>query len=214
MKLYEIEVGEPIQITVKVGDNKLEHMTIIELCKGGVIFVEPIRYEGKLINFSGDQVHVSVTYILNGEKPMIWGGCVIQYVETKTVKYHALICKKDGVPWNRRGAYRQYMGVPATLMIDRTRERKDIILKNISTTGLSFVVHSTDITLEDIGDFHLEFEDSDNHLNIDISGKVVREEEVDEDRKVFGAALRKANIELNSYILLKQKQDILKKRRR
>lgn len=214
MKLYEIAVGEPIQITVTVGKSTYEHMTIIELCKGGVIFVEPIRYEGKILNFTGDQVEISIMYISNGEKPIIWKGCVIQYVETRTLKYHALICKKDGIPWNRRGAYRQYIGMPGTLMIESTRERRDVIVKNISTTGLSFVINTTDIGVEDIGDFRLEFEDNDNHLKIGIDARAVREEEVDEERKVFGASLKKSNIEMNTYIMLKQKQDILKKRRR
>ena len=103
------------------------------------------------------------------------------------------------------------MGVPGTLIIEQTRERRNVIVKNISTTGVSFVVESLDVDTEDIRDFRLEFEDVQNRLNIILHGRVVREE-VCENKKVFGAALKTTNVNLSTYIAQKQKQDMAKKR--
>ena len=97
-------------------------------------------------------------------------------------------------------------------MVESTRERKEVIVKNISTTGVSFVMESTDdITMDDIRKFQLEFEDTQERLNITLQGEVVREEDV-ENKKVFGALIKKANVDLSVYIAHKQKQDMARKR--
>lgn len=212
MKLYEIEEGEPIQIIAKIGKNKLEFMTLVELSRGDVVFVEPIRYEGKILDFNSDQIDITVMYVVSGEKPMIWEKCVIRYVQTKTQKYHAIICKRDGVHWNRRDSFREYVGVRGFIVSEDTRKRWDVIVKDISTDGVAFVINSEDVDKEDIGNFHLEFEDGSSNLSIRLNGRVVREETVDENKKVFGAALRTSNVDIGMYILQKQRRDIAKRR--
>lgn len=212
MKLYEIEEGEPIQVIASMGDNKVEYMTTVDYRKGGVLFVEPIRYEGKILDFSSDKVNLTVMYVVDGEKPMIWEKCVVRYIQTETQKLYAIICKRDGVRWNRRYAFREYMGIGGSLLSENSRKRWDVIVKDISTEGVAFVINSGDVSMEDIGSFHLEFEDRENHLSIQLDGRVVREETVEEDKKVFGAALKRANIDIGRYILQKQRKDIARRR--
>ena len=54
-------------------------------------------------------------------------------------KYHAIVCKRDGIKWNRRQAYRQYLGLDGMLSIDSTRANRSVVVKDISATGVSFV---------------------------------------------------------------------------
>lgn len=212
MKLWEIEQGEQIRVVASTEKSKFEQTAFIELSKDGVIFVKPMYYEGRLLNFDGERLKISVVYIKNNEKPMVWEGCTIRYVQTKTQKFHAIFCKRDGIHLNRRQAFRQYLGILGKLMVESTRERKEVIVKNISTTGVSFVMESTDdITMDDIRKFQLEFEDTQERLNITLQGEVVREEDV-ENKKVFGALIKKANVDLSVYIAHKQKQDMARKR--
>ncbi len=211
MKLYEIAEGETIQIIASMGKQTFEYDTVIELCKEGVVFVNPIRHEGQLLNFEGEQLQISVHYLLDGCKPMVWEACVIRYLQTKTQKYHAIICKYDGKKCNRRGAFRQYVGIMGSLMLDGNRNRHSVMVKNISTTGISFLIESGDMSIQDIGAFTLTFEDRANHLNIQVQGKAVREEQVDENRKIFGAVITDSNIDVEHYVMLKQKQDISRK---
>lgn len=211
MKLYEIAEGETIQIIASMGKQTFEYDTVIEFCKEGVVFVNPIRHEGKLLNFEGEQLRLSVHYLLDGCKPMVWESCAIRYLQTKTQKYHAIICKIDGKRCNRRNAFRQYIGIQGTLMIDSTRKRYPVMIKNISMTGVSFIMESGDLSLAEIGAFTLTFEDRANHLNIQIQGQAVREEPVDENRKIFGAVIADSNMDIEHYVMLKQKQDISKK---
>lgn len=46
---------------------------------------------GKIINFSGDKVHISVIYMEDGIKPLIWEGCRMQTVQAGKEKYHAIV---------------------------------------------------------------------------------------------------------------------------
>ena len=212
MKLWEIEQGEQIRVVASTEKSKFEQTAFIEFSKDVVIFVKPMYYEGQLLNFDGERLKISVVYIVNNEKPMVWEGCTIRYVQTKTQKFHAIFCKRDGIHLNRRQAFRQYLGILGKLMVESTRERKEVIVKNISTTGVSFVMESTDdITMDDIRKFQLEFEDTQERLNITLQGEVIREDDV-ENKKVFGALIKKANVDLSAYIAHKQKQDIARKR--
>ena len=212
MKLWEIEQGEQIRVVASTEKSKFEQTAFIEFSKDGVIFVKPMYYEGQLLNFDGEHLKISVVYIVNNEKPMVWEGCTIRYVQTKTQKFHAIFCKRDGIHLNRRQAFRQYLGIPGKLMVESTRERKEVIVKNISTTGVSFVMESMDdITMDDIRKFQLEFKDTQERLNIMLQGEVIREEDV-ENKKVFGALIKKTNVELSAYIAHKQKQDMARKR--
>ena len=78
MKLYELGTGEPVQVLVKVENASAEYDSTVAFGKEGILLIEPIRYDGKIINFSGDKVHISVIYMEDGIKPLIWEGCRMQ----------------------------------------------------------------------------------------------------------------------------------------
>ena len=63
MKLYELGTGEPVQVLVKVENASAEYDSTVAFGKEGILLIEPIRYDGKIINFSGDKVHISVIYM-------------------------------------------------------------------------------------------------------------------------------------------------------
>lgn len=90
MKLYELGTGEPVQVLVKVENASAEYDSTVAFGKEGILLIEPIRYDGKIINFSGDKVHISVIYMEDGIKPLIWEGCRMQTVQAGKEKYHAM----------------------------------------------------------------------------------------------------------------------------
>ena len=51
MKLYELGTGEPVQVLVKVENASAEYDSTVAFGKEGILLIEPIRYEGKIINF-------------------------------------------------------------------------------------------------------------------------------------------------------------------
>ena len=195
MKLYELGTGEPVQVLVKVENASAEYDSTVAFGKEGILLIEPIRYDGKIINFSGDKVHISVIYMEDGIKPLIWEGCRMQTVQAGKEKYHAIVCKRDGIKWNRRQAYRQYLGLDGMLS---------------SATGVSFV-GMPDMNYLSMGPFHLTFEDKASRLKVQLSGMAVRQEPVDETKVIVGCTVKQANLDLGTYVASKQKQEIARR---
>ena len=67
----------------------------------------------------------------------------MQTVQAGKEKYHAIVSKRDGKKWNRRQAYRQYLGLDEMLSIESTRANRSVVVKDISSTGVSFAGFSS-----------------------------------------------------------------------
>ena len=52
MKLYELGTGEPVQVLVNVENASAEYDSTVAFGKEGILLIEPIRYDGKIINAS------------------------------------------------------------------------------------------------------------------------------------------------------------------
>ncbi|MGN0343143.1 MAG: PilZ domain-containing protein [Roseburia sp.] len=210
MKLYEIAEGENIQITATYGKASAQYNTQIIQIVNNILLVEPIRHDGTIINFESDNVKMNVVYIQDGGKPITWENCMVKVMQYQKKKYHAIYSNCESKKLNRRQAFRQYVGILGTLVVDQSKQQIEVTVKDISTSGISFV-GPPGLKAEDIGSFHLVYEDRDMKINLQISGNVVREEQVDESKKVFGCVIRRANVNLNSYVASKQKLEIAKR---
>lgn len=213
MWLYELAEGEPIQIIASKNKSFVHYDTTVEACRQGIILVEPIRQNGIIINFQGEEVRCDVAYMEGEANPICWEGCAIQVVTIKGHKYHAIYSKKMSKKLNRREAYRQYLGLKGTLTLDGSRGGGSVIVKDISTTGVAFV-GDPKLDMETVGNFQLDFDDTDCRLNVHLNARAVREIQVDENKKVFGAVIKKSNVNLSSYISTKQNIEIAKRRAR
>lgn len=210
MRLYEIPEGEPIQILSSNEDISMQYNTEVRHVVNEIVLVDPIHHEGSVINYESEIVKNDVIYIQNGEKPIIWENCLIKLLEYQGDKLYAIYSKRESKRLNRRTAYRQYIGCRGTLICEKDNKKCEVTVKDISTGGVSFVA-SPELTKEDVGKFQLMYEDADSKVSVQLSGFVIREELVDESKKVFGCRLRRANVELNSYIAAKQKKEIAKR---
>lgn len=214
MKLYEIGENEQIQIVAKNEKASWEYVTQIVMNQKNILFIEPIMHNGLVVNFQVDQVQTDVIYVNEDGKPLVWEKCLMKSVTYNGAKYHIIYSDKDGRRLNRRETFRQYIGIKGILQIDSTRAMKDVTVKDLSETGVAFVSDNMSLHMEDIGNFHLNFQDKDCRLSVQIEGTVVREVDVEENRRVFGATIRKANVDLSEYVAMKQKREIAKRRSR
>lgn len=212
MKLYEIEENEQIQVIAKKDDVSLEYTVTILMNQRNILFIEPIMHDDIIVNFEADQVEMNVVYIGEEGKPLIWENCMVKHVTYNGAKYHILYSDKDGKKLNRRESFRQYVGIKGMLQIDSTRAIHEVVVRDVSGTGIGFVSDNKSLHMEDIGAFHLSYQDRECRLSVQLEGTVVREVELEDGRRVFGATVRKGNINLNEYVAMKQKQEIARHR--
>ncbi len=213
MKLYEIGENEQLQIVAKNESSSLEYNVTVLMNQQNILFIEPIMHGDMVVNFQGEKVQVDIIYV-GEEKPIIWEGCIVKHVTFNGKKYHILYSDKDGKKLNRRENFRQYVGVRGMLQIAATRATKDVIVKDVSRDGVAFVSEDSSLHMEDIGDFHLNFQDRDTRLSVQLTGSVVREVDMEDGRRVFGAQVKKSNVKLSEYVAMKQKMEMAKHRSR
>ncbi len=181
------------------------------MCKQNLLFIEPIVHGNLVVNFDIGNVKNSVVYVGEDGKPLIWEGCVVKNMVYQNKKYHILYSDKEGKKLNRRESYRQFIGTRGILQIDNTHETKEVIIKDISLSGIALVLDdSTQLT--DIGNFHLNYEDRDCKINVQLAGRLIRQEDADGKRRIFGGVINRSNVDLSGYITTKQKLEISKKR--
>lgn len=214
MKLYEIGENEQIQIIAKNEEASWEYTARIVMNQKNILFIEPIMHNGMIVNFQVGQVQTDVVYTGEEGKPLVWEKCLMKSVTYSGEKYHVIYSDKDGKKLNRRDTFRQYVGTSGILQIDSTRAMKSVTIKDISETGVGFVCDDMALHMEDIGEFHLSFQDKDLRVSVKIEGTVVREVDVEETRRVFGAKIRECNVDLVEYVAMKQKREIAKRRSR
>ncbi len=212
MKLQEIKEGEPIVITVKnEAEAEIEYRAQILFCKQDILFIEPIRVDDRLVNFKGENLRIMITYVPRDEMPVQWKGCTIRDIIYDGKRYHILYCVHEGKHVNRRETYRQYVGYNGILQLGPNRKTIDVTVKDISVTGISFV-SVTKYEKKDVGLFHLSYIDEEFNIPVQLSGEVVRVEELEDTRILYGCRIVETSLNVGSYIAHKQKKEAKRRR--
>lgn len=212
MKLQEIKEGEPIVITVKnEAEAEIEYRAQILFCKQDILFIEPIRVDDRLVNFKGENLRIMITYVPRDEMPVQWKGCTIRDIIYDGKRYHILYCVHEGKHVNRRETYRQYVGYNGILQLGPNRKTIDVTVKDISVTGISFV-SVTKYEKKDVGLFHLSYIDEEFNIPVQLSGEVVRVEELEDTRILYGCRIVETSLNVGSYIAHKQKKEAERRR--
>ena len=212
MKLQEIKVGEPIVITVKnEAEAEIEYRAQVLFCKQDILFIEPIRVDDRLVNFKGENLCIMITYVPRDEMPVQWKGCTIRDIIYDGKRYHILYCVHEGKHVNRRETFRQYVGYNGILQLGPNRKTIDVTVKDISVTGISFV-SVTKYEKKDVGLFHLSYIDEEFNIPVQLSGEVVRVEELEDTRILYGCRIVETSLNVGSYIAHKQKKEAERRR--
>jgi len=204
MKLYEIPENGKVTITVS-GQNTtlIEYSAIVQFQKQQILFFEPIMQEDKIVDFDDKEIRIVVTYVPQDEMPVVWNGCTLKFIILGGEAYHILYSANEGKHINRRNTYRQFVGENGVLQLGPNKKAVDVIVRDVSVTGLSFVAYS-EYDMEEFGLFHLQYLDKELSLNVQISGHVVRMEKTEDERFVYGCKIVESNFNLGKYISYKQ----------
>ena len=212
MKLQEIKEGEPIVSTVKnEAEAEIEYRAQVLFCKQDILFIEPIRVDDRLVNFKGENLCIMITYVPRDEMPVQWKGCTIRDIIYDGKRYHILYCVHEGKHVNRRETFRQYVGYNGILQLGPNRKTIDVTVKDISVTGISFV-SVTKYEKKDVGLFHLSYIDEEFNIPVQLSGEVVRVEELEDTRILYGCRIVETSLNVGSYIAHKQKKEAERRR--
>ena len=209
MYINEIAVGAGIQITVAIGMQTMEFTTTVAQVFNDCIHAEQIFKNEKMIGFSTKGLVLSMI-TTDAESGRAWQfvNIVIRNIRDADGNlFHEIKCKNEARPINRRGACRVWIGEPGLATTGLGKSPIDVTIKDISISGISFLC-DRDNEIPDGSVVHIDFRDSVNNTRFSISAIVVRSEEIERARVVYGCKLNQESPAIAKYVNEKQREKL------
>ncbi len=212
MNIFELTPGQSITIFVNTPEQKLEFgTTIAEVYpKKKVLLAAPIYLNEKLLTFRGDNLAFDVLVCPeDGATPQIFKNVDIKLVKKPDGSvWYNLFTVANSKTYNRRGAFRCAIGMSTTVQCGTNRVPYDAVIKDISTTGFSFVLPITakvepNVVVHMIVNDYIE--ETAERYNFNLYGLIVRSYELDPHRMVYGCRLNSPVIGLDKYLMTKER---------
>ena len=209
MYINEIAVRAGIQITVAIGMQTMEFTTTVAQVFNDCIYAEPIFKNEKMIGFSTKGLVLSMI-TTDAESGRAWQfvNIVIRNIRDADGNlFHEIKCKNEARPIIRRGACRVWIGEPGLATTGLGKSPIDVTIKDISISGISFLC-DRDNEIPDGSVVHIDFRDSVNNTRFSISAIVVRSEEIERARVVYGCKLNQESPAIAKYVNEKQREKL------
>lgn len=203
MLLSQLVENSKLIIDIKINNENLEFKSVVVAKISDYVLIESIRIKGKVVNFETDNVLIDMLLIRNDKAPIIWKRVLLKNITYKSKTYYKVISTGNGFEINRRTAFRMYIGINGVVQVGVNSPAVDVIVKDVSETGFSFVSkENIDKSLKST--VRLVF--ADNNKTFCLSGILIRQEEINEIKYVYGCMLNIKNQILNQYINQKQRE--------
>lgn len=215
-KLGEMASGLKVHLTATIGLEQLEFETSVIQAGEDHIIVEPVKHDGKILNFSNSSI---IKNIVVDAKPLpekyINVDVEITTIENK--KYHMILSDKEGIPINRRNEFRVYVGSNVTAQLANINQSIEVILKDVSVGGFSLVIRKDGIdgvvgwVGQAIKVVYYHHGGNKNRIPMVFIGQAVREEDIDEERVLVGCKSLRQPFGIEKFIADKQREELQRK---
>ena len=209
MFISEIPVGAGLRLTVGIGLQTIEFATKVAEVYDECIYAEPILQNSKMLGF-GSKGLVLTMIITASDEGKAWQ---FSNIKVRNVKkhdgglFHEITCKTEGKPINRRGAVRVWIGEPGMASVGISRDVFDVIVKDISVNGIAFICDNN-IEISAGSVVNVTFKDPTSNTRFEISSIVVRSEEMEKNRTLYGCKLNQENTAISRYVNEKQREKL------
>lgn len=209
MKIAELQDGTTVSFELFIANNKFDFPSVVHFQKKGNAYFEPIRIGEKILNIQDEKVRLNLIYSIEGKKPIIWADVDVHPEVYKKKVFYQIEANVEGKTYNRRGAYRQYVGDEVFAKIGSGMPDVQVVLKDISNTGFSFV-YRDDIKDSDHAMVFIlyTYKDEQAQFELTLSGKVVRKQKLEDGRTLYGCVLVRKSEMIAKFVNYKQKEQL------
>lgn len=204
MMINEMVKGAAIELEVKFKGKVINFQSKIAIIADYTILVNSIKINNKTIGFN-DTCSINFLY-KNNKQLYIWENVKATLVRYNNEIYHKIDLFGEGKPYNRRVAYRLFLGEDMTIYINTAEGSASlqVLVKDISETGIGFI---TKEELDISRTFRLKFKES--NTIITLSGIIVRKEKLEQlDSYLYGCKFIENNNLLSKFIARKQGEQL------
>lgn len=219
MKVSDLPVGQAITIMVIISEQRLEFPSSVEQAnpKKKLAYLSPVMKDGKILNFNGKGILTSLLVQLPDSKPLVFRNVTLNTMKKDDGTFcYGMQCLSEGLELNRRSSFRCQIDISTLLRISSIRTTYNIILRDVSSTGFSFAFHNSNDSCEVGSSVHIVLndylEETCEKFSFQLHGTVVRSEELDNGRMVYGCKMVTPVHGLDQYIAKKERLRIQKQR--
>lgn len=221
MRIEELTAGCNISFYVKIGKEQqlVFESSIIDVNpKKKLVLSEAILKNGKVLAFKGNGISIDMVAALAEGKPYFFENITIEPLRLADNTFcYNLSCANNGVPYNRRGSYRCFIGNPVFLRNSKEMKEYTVILRDVSATGFSITCDQTtelDLSTNQMVHVLLEdyLEEIDQNFTFHLYGLMVRKQEMENGKILYGFKLNSSVIGLDNYLTQKERLRIKKNR--
>ena len=209
MLLQEVDAGSRVTILVGIGSQTLTFDTTVEEPAVDGVLTLPVYRDEKLVGFrtKGLVIRIQVT---NASDQKVYEFADVEILNVKTMDeqiHHKMVCKAPGKQINRRTAVRVWLGFEGVAMIGTNRVAYDVMVKDISVSGISFVFHK-DMNVEPGTMAHIVFNDSEKKMKFSISAIIVRTATMEDGKVLYGCRMNQESPAISRYVAEKQREKL------
>ena len=197
MLLTQIAQNGNLILEINVNKQHLEFNSIVIAKTGNYILIEPVRVEGKVVNFEIGNILIDMLLVRSNKKPIIWKRVLLKNTIYKNKTYYKVVPTGDGFEINRRNAFRMYIEVKGVAQVGSNSVPIDVIVNDVSENGFSFV-SKVNIEKPLKSTVRLVFVDINKSINL--NGLLIRKEKKEQSKYLYGCALNIKNQILNRYL--------------
>lgn len=206
MLIDEIPIGVNIEIEVKYSGRTMSFRSEVKSIINHSVLINPIKVDSQTVGFS-EQCTMNLLINHDG-KVIAWENIQIRLVRYDGDIFHLLELTGNGKSYNRRIAYRMYIGEDTNIYMNSSNGlvSYSILLKDISETGVAFLTKEEfDINRT----FRMKLKEQ--YLFVNLSGVIVRKEYLPHlSSFLYGCKFIEKDFKLNKYIAYKQGEQLRK----
>lgn len=211
LSLDDLEINQSLVINFLLEGKTFEFETIIKNKNKSQTYLEPIRIEDKILGLNNPNIKINLILNRENNKPVVWERCNLVTIRDKDLNsFYKVEGSLKGREINRRKDFRVFIGLQGEVLLGANRSVQTGTIKDLSSSGFSVIFDKLEIKAK-VGDLaRITFDDKELNYHIVLMGKIVREEELEDGRIIYGCVFIKYYSTIGEYLNLKQREELVK----
>lgn len=216
MYIDELTPEQSVTLIANVNGEELSFDTKIQEVnsKKKLVLAEPVFRDAKVITFRNTNIALDLLVNMGDEQPYIFKNITITLMKRADGSLcYNITAPTEGRSYNRRQNFRCFIGSEVNMQYGANHLTCPAILRDVSHTGFA-VVCMEQVVLEEGQVIHVHLKDhieaTDEYFQFHLYGIVVRKQDMQKGRVLYGCRLNNRVIGLDNYIMKKERLRIRK----
>jgi len=203
MTIADLAEHSAVTLVITIGMKSKDLPTTIAQVNSDYILLEPILIDGQTVGFGSS---CTIDLLCLQEQALFgWRSVSLSLIKSKGHVYYKVPLSEEAGPYNRRNAFRVYIGETMQIFVFQHTGPKpfDVLVRDISETGFGFISKEKYDVSRTVR-FTLPLTD---RKSLALAAKIVRRD-FDEEKQTYsyGCKFAESNASLSGYLMQRQRE--------